>query len=210
MVQDLLERIMRVLGTEDQFFLSDEYLFALINEAQKKLAIYSQRPLTEELDLFPGEQEASLPPNCQRVLTAYWGPVAATNDERIELKPATGFPPLDEEFEEELDEVGEGDPEWYYLKPGRILVSPSPSVESKLYLVFNGRPQVIDDPIDRLEYEDSEDFIFNYVVHQFYVDRDETVSAREWKARMNESFADWIYGTENQNFTQPLVIKAMW
>jgi len=206
MVQRVYERIMKVLGNEEPSSLSEDYVLELINEAQRRLAFYSNRPRTEEVILMPGDVEADLPPDLMRLVTVYW----RYKQDKKQLRAAVGTPPFDLEFQEEIDEIGEGTPRFYYIKHQKILIKPTPTVESQLYIVYIENPRAITELEDQLTFENSEDFIFNQAVFQFFMDNGEEYRANQWKPRRDESFMEWIENSENQNHAQPIVMKMRW
>jgi len=206
MVQRVYERIMKVLGNEEPSSLSEDYILELINEAQRRLALYSSRTKTSEVFMIPGDVEAELPPDLLSIVTVYW----RHNQDKKELRSGAGAPPLDLEFQEEIDDKGEGTPQLYYVKHEKLLIQPSPSVESQLYIVYNESPSQITEVSDRLAFESSEHFIFYQAVYQYFMDNGEEYRANQWKPRRDESLMEWIENSENQNYAQPIIMKLRW
>jgi len=206
MAQRVYERIMKVLSNEEPSSLSEDYVLALINEAQQRLAFYSNRTQTQESLMFPGDIEVNLPSDILQINTVYW----KHNQDQKELKSAAGFPPLDIEFQEEEDDKGEGTPRIYYVKYEKLLVQPSPSVESQIYVVYTPEPAQITEIEDNLEFEASEHFIFNQAIHQYMLDNGEEYRANQWKPQRDESLTEWIENSQNQNYAQPIIMKLRW
>jgi len=206
-VQKVYERIMKVLSNEEPSSVSEDYVLSLINEAQKKLAFYSNRTQTEEILLLPGDLEADLPRDILSLNAVYW----KHNQDIKELRLGAGNPPLDADFQEEIDDKGEGTPKFYYTKFGKILIQPSPTVESQLYLVYAEEPpEITEIEGTSLFYGSSENFIFNQAIFQFLLDNGEEYRANQWKPRRDESLMEWIDNSQNQMYSQPIMMKMRW
>lgn len=207
MVKRILQRVMQILSEEEPCTLSPDSILEIINEAQLKLVMYSDKTVTEEFILPKNEYEVYFPTDVFRFITAYWG----DGREKTELAPGLGDPPYDDMFDEGgEDNIGSGDPKYYHIKSDKIIVLPSPTIDGYIYLVYVRRPPRITSPDDQLLFLDAEAFIVNYVVHQYYVEAGDFYTSREWEKRMEESLTEWVDRTNNQNYSRPLVIRARW
>lgn len=184
-LKELKEAIYReAQGVGD--YLGEKDIAAILNEAQRNLALYSRELKIREAEAIGGK--VTLPRDCH-----------VLRDVAYEGNPLLPYP------EETVPMQRTGKPQYYFLAEDDIYLIPSPEDRDTVTLYYNPSPKVMEDDYDNLPFKGSEDVTIAYALKRIFALMGDVTSAAQWETLYTIRMQEYLQRVNSANYRKERV-----
>ena len=205
-LKQMIARVMRALPMSAPGQLGETDIIDLLNEAQRELAVRSNKYCIQETALEADYDTVALPDDLLKLVEVYWG----DGGTKRELYPEKERYPLTDTVEE-----GEGESEYsvgypskYYVKDRRIIIRPIPTTDNTVYVLYVNRPTDMVEDDDEPELDGSEEYLIACALQRIHLEAGSEM-ARVWEAEKLKHFVIWR-DSSDQNYETAFKVDGSW
>ena len=198
-LKQLIARVMRALPNLPPGAIGEPEIIDMLNEAQRSLAILSNRINTKETTLLAGVDTVNFPTDLMKLVAVYWGDAKT----KRELYPEKERLPTDNYAEEDT-----GWPVKYYTITKKVVLRPIPTQGNTVTIAYIGKPVDMVEDADLPDLDGSDEYLIAHALHRIHLEAN-SQAFQIWEMEKMRAEQEWR-ASSDQNYEVPFNVTGSW
>lgn len=191
-LKKMIARVFRALPSLPPGTMGEPEIVDLLNEGLKNIALLTKKTTMLPYDLDEDSDSIPFPEDMIKLVNVFW------SDDKTELMAGIG-----KSFGDET-----GDPLYYYVEDGRIVVRPIPTTDDSLWVEYVRQPTELKDDDDEPDIEGSSEYIISFALHRIHLEAS-SPAIQLWEMERYRTLSLFME-TVDDNYQTPFRVVQSW